>query len=222
MWIDPTKYNDYSKLVSLQTLLGTDIRFWLRDNDLIKDTEPVYEERASSQESYAKLNPDGTITSLSSNFSEPPPDPTKNPEEYKHRKDWRCLGAFYERKWNTNIIKQSFEALNTLNGLRQLNINFLSPFGKITSHLDDGGWKKISDDWGKDIYGYSIVLTVQSGMNESLSKLVGMRVNGVDKYPLAGELVCFDGIKGIHSMWNNTNIWRITAVFDIDKEAFNQ
>jgi hypothetical protein len=49
-----------------------------------------------------------------------------------------------------------------------------------------------------------------------------MRVNDVDKYPLVGELVCFDGIKGMHSMWNNTNIWRITAVYDIDINAFNK
>lgn len=220
MWIDPKKYKDYSKLESIIIPLGTDIRFWLAKNDPMS-AEPVYEERASTQETYGKLNSDGTITSMSSQFSEPPPDPIKNPEEYNHRKDWRCIGGFYERKWNTDIIKESSEVLSTLTGLLQLNINFLCPYGKITSHLDDGGWKKISDDWNKDCYGYSIVYTAQSGMNSSLSKLVGMRVNDIDKYPLAGEFVCFDGIKGLHSMWNNTNIWRITAVLDIDKEAFN-
>ena len=223
MWIDPKTYNDYSKLVSLLPLVEKDIKFWLIENDPIHNTEPVYEERASSQESYAKLNPDGTIIGFSSaRFSEPPPDPTKNPEQYKHRKDWRCVSGFYERQWNKDILKESSEALNTLNGLRQLQINFVSPFGKITSHLDDGGWAKVSEDWGRNIYGYSIVLTLQSGMKDSSEKTVGMRVNDVDKFPIAGELVCFDGIKGLHSMWNNTNIWRITAVFDIDKEAFNK
>jgi|APGre2960657373_1045057.scaffolds.fasta_scaffold01852_12 hypothetical protein len=222
MWIDVRRYKDYKKLFDYQNILNLDIKNWLRNNDPIKNTEPVYEERASSQESYGKLNPDGTITSISSKFSEPPADPTKNPEEYAHRKDWRCVGGFYERTWNTKIIKESLKALTMLSGLKQLNINFLCPFGKITSHLDDGGWKKISEDWGKETYGYSIVQTIQSGMTESSSELVGMRVNNVDKYPLVGELVCFDGIKGLHSMWNNTNIWRITAVYDIDINAFNK
>ena len=214
MWVNPTTYSDYSKLVSLIPIVEKDIKFWLLKNDPIINTEPVYEEKVNSQESYAEINPDGTITAFNlSMFTEPTPDPTKNPEQYKHRKDWRFVVGFHEQKWNKDILKESSETLSTLNGLRQLQINFLCPFGKIAHHLDD---------WGENIYGYSIVLTVQSGMNDSLSKLVGMRVNGVDKFPLAGELVCFDGIKNAHSIWNNTNIWRISVAFDIDIGAFNK
>ena len=114
MWIDEKKYRDYKKLFEYQFILNLDIQNWLRNNDPIKNTEPVYEERASSQESYGKLNPDGTITSISSKFSEPPADPTKNPEEYAHRKDWRCVNGFYERRWNIKIIKESLSLTKTL------------------------------------------------------------------------------------------------------------
>ena len=48
MWIDEKKYRDYKKLFEYQFILNLDIQNWLRNNDPIKNTEPVYEERASN------------------------------------------------------------------------------------------------------------------------------------------------------------------------------
>ena len=168
------------------------------------DTDPVYEDRVSSQNSYAYITPTG-IQFANPEMTEPAPDPIRDPEGYKHRKDWRCLGAFYEKKWNTKLLPESYRSLGKLIGLVQLNINFLRPYGKITNHKDDG---------------YSIVSTLHTGMKDAKEETVGMCVDGVNKFPLQNELVCFDGINGVHSMWNNTPEWRITAVFDIRKEAF--
>jgi hypothetical protein len=38
---------------------------------------------------------------------------------------------------------------------------------------------------------------------------------------LANEFVCFDGLNYNHAITNNTDEWRISAVFDIDKEKFD-
>jgi hypothetical protein len=110
-------------------------------------------------------------------------------------------------------------------GIKQIFINFIKPNGIITPHLDTSTWEKIEEDWGLPLYsleGGSIIATLFTGMKNREEKTVGMKVNGVYKFPLAGELVCFDGRWNEHQMWNNTNEWRITAVIDIDRQYFIQ
>jgi hypothetical protein len=110
-------------------------------------------------------------------------------------------------------------------GIKQIFINFIKPNGIITPHLDTSTWEKIEEDWGLPLYsleGGSIIATLFTGMKNREEKTVGMKVNGVYKFPLAGELVCFDGRWNEHQMWNNTNEWRITAVIDIDRQYFTQ
>ena len=107
MWIDEKKYRDYKSLISIIPELANDLSIWLTHNNPEVDTDPVYEDRVSSQNSYAYITPTG-IQFANPEMTEPAPDPIRDPEGYKHRKDWRCLGAFYEKKWNTKLLPESY------------------------------------------------------------------------------------------------------------------
>ena len=65
-------------------------------------------------------------------------------------------------------------------------------------------------------------------MKNCNDKTVGTMVRNIDSlvdtwsYPILNEFVCFDGLRYNHAITNNTNEWRISAVFDIDKSMFDK
>jgi|LakMenEpi03Aug12_release.lakeMendotaPanAssembly.Ray.scaffolds.fasta_scaffold300332_3 hypothetical protein len=244
MWMDIKKYKDYEKLNECQSLIIEDLKNWLSTHKIEEHAKLVYnkpkdEVKIDYNKSQAWLTPTG-ITFIDPeetvDETEDAPNPSFNPENYKHTDNWRFIPGYVEGKWNTDFLVKSIKNLKELQGLLQCNINFLTPFGKITPHLDVGSWNKMATYYNKpDLDGYLIVSTIHSGMTDPKTKTVGMRV-GIGnsytnwqpddyverRYPLVGELVCFDGRRGVHDMWNNTPEWRITAVFDIDINSFNK
>ena len=201
MFIAPNSYIDYERIIKYYPLLVEDMNEWLKTHTPEKDSVGVYDNRYG----------DGWV------------EQPKNLEEQLHKDDWKSIPVYFERKWNMEVFKKSWENLSTLRGVYQVMINFIAPNGKITSHKDHGGWGKIREDFNRDdIEGYSLIATVQTGMINLEEKTVGTECNGVVKYPLQHQWHCFDGYNKDHSIWNYTNTWRISAVFDIDKKYFNE
>jgi len=222
-WINPTYYVDYNKLKDIIVpLMQEDLREWMINNPIETSTECAYappdevEEKILSKKEELKAHKNRAIA-----YKEILTDEA----ERKHYNDWRSIDFLYERKWNKEVFKRSWQLMSECKGIKQIFINFIKPNGIITPHLDTSTWEKIEEDWGLPLYsleGGSIIATLFTGMKNREEKTVGMKVNGVYKFPLAGELVCFDGRWNEHQMWNNTNEWRITAVIDIDRQYFTQ
>jgi hypothetical protein len=222
-WINPTYYVDYDKLKDvIVPLMQEDLREWMINNPIETSTECAYappdevEEKILSKKEELKAHKNRAIA-----YKEILTDEA----ERKHYNDWRSIDFLYECKWNKDVFKRSWQLMSECKGVKQIFINFIKPNGIITPHLDTSTWEKIEEDWGLPLYsleGGSIIATLFTGMKNREEKTVGMKVNGVYKFPLAGELVCFDGRWNEHQMWNNTNEWRITAVIDIDRQYFTQ
>jgi hypothetical protein len=222
-WINPTYYVDYNKLKDIIVpLMQEDLREWMINNPIETSTECAYappdevEEKILSKKEELKAHKNRAIA-----YKEILTDEA----ERKHYNDWRSIDFLYECKWNKDVFKRSWQLMSECKGIKQIFINFIKPNGIITPHLDTSTWEKIEEDWGLPLYsleGGSIIATLFTGMKNREEKTVGMKVNGVYKFPLAGELVCFDGRWNEHQMWNNTNEWRITAVIDIDRQYFTQ
>jgi hypothetical protein len=222
-WINPTHYVDYEKLKNvIVPLMQEDLNEWMKTNPIETSTECAYappeevEEKILSQKQEIKAHKNRSIA-----YKELLTDEA----ERKHYNDWRSIDFLYERKWNKEVFKRSWQLMSECVGVKQIFINFIKPHGIITPHLDTSTWEKIEEDWELPLYtleGASIIATLFTGMKNRETKSVGMKVNGVYKYPLAGELVCFDGRWNEHQMWNNTDEWRITAVIDIDRKFFNE
>ena len=222
-WINPTYYADYDKLKDvIVPLMQEDLREWMINNPIETSTECAYappdevEEKILSKKEELKAHKNRAIA-----YKEILTDEA----ERKHYNDWRSIDFLYECKWNKEVFKRSWQLMSECKGIKQIFINFIKPNGIITPHLDTSTWEKIEEDWGLPLYsleGGSIIATLFTGMKNREEKTVGMKVNGVYKFPLAGELVCFDGRWNEHQMWNNTNEWRITAVIDIDRQYFTQ
>jgi hypothetical protein len=222
-WINPTYYVDYDKLKDvIVPLMQEDLREWMINNPIETSTECAYappdevEEKILSKKEELKAHKNRAIA-----YKEILTDEA----ERKHYNDWRSIDFLYECKWNKDVFKRSWQLMSECKGIKQIFINFIKPNGIITPHLDTSTWEKIEEDWGLPLYsleGGSIIATLFTGMKNREEKTVGMKVNGVYKFPLAGELVCFDGRWNEHQMWNNTNEWRITAVIDIDRQYFTQ
>jgi len=222
-WINPTYYVDYNKLKDIIVpLMQEDLREWMINNPIETSTECAYappeevEEKILSKKEELKAHKNRAIA-----YKEILTDEA----ERKHYNDWRSIDFLYECKWNKEVFKRSWQLMSECKGIKQIFINFIKPNGIITPHLDTSTWEKIEEDWGLPLYsleGGSIIATLFTGMKNREEKTVGMKVNGVYKFPLAGELVCFDGRWNEHQMWNNTNEWRITAVIDIDRQYFTQ
>jgi len=222
-WINPTYYVDYNKLKDIIVpLMQEDLREWMINNPIETSTECAYappdevEEKILSKKEELKAHKNRAIA-----YKEILTDEA----ERKHYNDWRSIDFLYECKWNKEVFKRSWQLMSECKGIKQIFINFIKPNGIITPHLDTSTWEKIEEDWGLPLYsleGGSIIATLFTGMKNREEKTVGMKVNGVYKFPLAGELVCFDGRWNEHQMWNNTNEWRITAVIDIDRKYFTQ
>jgi hypothetical protein len=222
-WINPTYYVDYDKLKDIIVpLMQEDLREWMINNPIETSTECAYappdevEEKILSKKEELKAHKNRAIA-----YKEILTDEA----ERKHYNDWRSIDFLYECKWNKEVFKRSWQLMSECKGIKQIFINFIKPNGIITPHLDTSTWEKIEEDWGLPLYsleGGSIIATLFTGMKNREEKTVGMKVNGVYKFPLAGELVCFDGRWNEHQMWNNTNEWRITAVIDIDRQYFTQ
>ena len=222
-WINPTYYVDYDKLKDvIVPLMQEDLREWMINNPIETSTECAYappeevEEKILSKKEELKAHKNRAIA-----YKEILTDEA----EKKHYNDWRSIDFLYERNWNKKVFKRSWQLMSECKGIKQIFINFIKPNGIITPHLDTSTWEKIEEDWGMPLYsleGASIIATLFTGMKDRNTKTVGMKVNGVYKFPLAGELVCFDGRWNEHQMWNNTNEWRITAVIDIDRQYFTQ
>lgn len=222
-WINPTYYVDYDKLKDvIVPLMQEDLREWMINNPIETSTECAYappdevEEKILSKKEELRAHKNRAIA-----YKEILTDEA----ERKHYNDWRSIDFLYECKWNKDVFKRSWQLMSECKGIKQIFINFIKPNGIITPHLDTSTWEKIEEDWGLPLYsleGGSIIATLFTGMKNREEKTVGMKVNGVYKFPLAGELVCFDGRWNEHQMWNNTNEWRITAVIDIDRQYFTQ
>ena len=182
-WIDPTYYVDYDTLKDkVVPLMQEDLREWMIDHPIETNTECAY---APPEEVEEKI--------------------LSKKDERKHYNDWRSIDFLYERKWNKDVFKRSWQLMSECKGIKQIFINFIKPNGIITPHLDTSTWEKIEEDWGLPLYsleGASIIATLFTGMKDRSTKSVGMKVNGVYKFPLAGELVCFDGRWNEHQMWN--------------------
>jgi len=212
MWIKPNSYISYSYLLENYHLLKEDMTQWLLTHTPERDSVAVYNDEF-------QVNP---FMSTTTNFVET----WTTQEEYEHRHDWKSIPVFFEKKWYKETFPRFWEAGSKLPGLRQCMINFISPRGKITLHTDVDNWAKMSEDWGFKCEGYSLIATVQSGMTNRKDKTVGTSLKDVEegidvwKFPLVDEFVCFDGLNVNHSIINNTDIWRISAVFDIDKTSF--
>jgi hypothetical protein len=222
-WINPTYYVDYEKLKDvIVPLIQEDLREWMIDHPIETSTECAY---APPEEVEEKILSQGKKMKAHINRAIAYKETLTDEAEKKHYNDWRSIDFLYERKWNKDVFKRSWQLMSECVGVKQIFINFIRPNGIITPHLDISTWEKIEEDWGLPLYsleGASIIATLFTGMTDRSEKSVGMKVNGVYKFPLAGELVCFDGRWNEHQMWNNTKDWRITAVIDIDRRFFTE
>ena len=222
-WIDPTYYVDYKKLKDeVVPLMQEDLREWMRDHPIVENTECAY---APPEEVEEKIISKGHEKKAHINRGIGYKEELKDEAEKKHYEDWRSIHFLYERQWNKDVFKRSWKLMEECKGVKQIFINFIKPNGLITPHTDTSTWEKIEIDWNIPLYsleGASVIATLFTGMKDRSTQSVGMNVNGVYKYPLAGELVCFDGRWNEHSMWNKTNEWRITAVIDIDRQYFTE
>lgn len=222
-WINPTYYVDHNKLKDVVVpLMQEDLRVWMLNNPIETSTECAY---APPDEVEEKVISTGQEMKAHKNRAIAYKEILTDEAEKKHYNDWRSIDFLYERKWNKDVFKKSWQLMSECIGVKQIFINFIKPNGIITPHLDTSTWEKIEEDWDMPLYsleGASIIATLYTGMTNRKDKSVGMKVNGVYKFPLAGELVCFDGRWNEHQMWNNTNQWRITAVIDIDRQYFTK
>lgn len=213
MFIAPNSYIDYAFLLDHYSSLVDDMNEWLKTHTPEKDSIGVY----------ADDEPVNKFLSTTTNFVET----WTTHEEYEHRNDWKSVPVFFEKVWNEKDFPRFTEHGKKLKGLRQLIINFIAPHGKITLHTDVDNWAKMSQDWECKCEGYSLITTLKSGMKNAKEETVGTRIRNIKTgadtwaYPLENEFVCFDGLNYNHAITNNTNEWRISAVFDIDKEKFN-
>jgi len=219
-WINPETYIDIQKLKTAIPLMQEDLREWMLSHPIETNTECAY---ATPEEVEEKVISVGEKVDHSKNRGVIYKELLTDTEEQQHYQDWRSIDFFYERRWNKEVFKRSWEVVSSCTGIKQIFINFIKPMGIITPHTDVSTWEKIEEDWGLEPYsleGFSIIANLFSGMKDRKTKSVGMKVNGISKFPLAGELVCFDGRFGEHQMWNNTSEWRITAVIDIERSKF--
>lgn len=213
MFIAPNSYIDYSFLLDHYPKLVQEMNTWLETHTPEKDSIGVYADDAVAN----------NFLSKTTNFVET----WKTPEEYHHRNDWKSIPVFFEKQWNEKDFPTFAKYGKDLRGLRQLIINFIAPYGKITLHTDVDNWAKMSQDWNCVCEGYSLIATLQSGMKNSKDETVGTTIRNIETgesvsaYPLKHEFVCFDGLKYNHSITNNTPEWRISAVFDIDAVKFS-
>jgi hypothetical protein len=199
-WVDAKKYTHYHSLERAIPIVVAETEQWMANN---KDIVGA------------------TVNTFGVNSKEELTEIPVTPEEYKHMDDWRVLPMLYNKTWNTDVFKKSHFLLAPLPGLYQALVNLVVPGGKIAKHRDTGNWDKIEEHYGHRVDGYSVVLNLHIAMKDKKEKTVGMEVGGIEKYPLTGEIVAFDGRTASHSMWNLTNEWRITAVLDFDKRVFN-
>lgn len=222
-WIDPTYYVDHDKLKDvIVPLMQEDLSEWMKDHPIVENTECAY---APPEEVEEKVLSTGQEMKAHINRSIAYKEVLTDEAEKKHYEDWRSIHFLYERQWNKDVFKRSWKLMEECKGVKQIFINFIKPNGLITPHTDTSTWEKIEIDWGMPLYsleGASIIATLFSGMKDRSTKSVGMSVNSAYKFPMAGELVCFDGRWNEHSMWNRTKEWRITAVIDIDRQYFTE
>lgn len=216
-WIDVKKYVYFDKLQSAIPSLQNDIINWVKAHDLEKDTYDAY----GSPDSNTKINYSRLI-SVPKAYTGILTEIPSNHLEEKHKHDWKTIPCYHNRVFDKNIFPNSWKPLSECRGVYQILINFLRPYGKITPHKDTSNWDIIEKSLKKQVDGYSIVATLQSGMKNKEEKTVGMDVEGIQKFPLEQELVCFDGKRYAHSMWNDTPEWRITAVIDVNKNFFSK
>lgn len=213
-WINIKNYNHYSDLEKIVPYLQQDILAWVQKHNIETDALSAY---GTGDKAKTKIS---RLTTVPKQYVGELTEVPSNNLEFKHADDWKTIPCYYNRVWDKIVFPKSWEALSKLNGVYQILINFIKPHGKITPHKDTSNWDRIEEQLKRKVDGYSAVVTLFSGMKNKNEKTVGMDVEGIQKYPLAGEIVCFDGKEAGHSMWNDTNEWRITAVIDIDKKHF--
>jgi len=212
MYIAPNSYINYVELLDHYPKLVEDMNEWLNTHTPERDSIAVYSDA-----------PVNKFLSTTTNFVES----WTTEEEKQHRHDWKSIPVFFEKTWNTKDFPRFSEFGKDLKGLRQCLINFIAPRGKITIHKDHDNWGKMTEDWGFKCEGYSLVATLKTGMKKATDKTVGTCIRDIKtgndtwSYALANEFVCFDGLNYNHAITNNTDEWRISAVFDIDKEKFD-
>jgi hypothetical protein len=214
MYIAPNSYIDYVKLLEAYPSLQGDMSEWLKTHTPEKDSISVYSDDPSNSNNHSP-----TIASFVEKWN--------TEEEEYHRHDWKSIPIFFKKEWNTKDFPNFSKVAKELKGLRQCLINFIAPNGKITIHKDQDNWNNMTEYWGFLCDGYSLVATLQTGMKNSKDKTVGTSIRdvntGIDSwsYALVNEFVCFDGLNYNHAIINKTDEWRISAVFDIDKEKFD-
>lgn len=197
-WVNAKLYSGYDSLYAAMPTVLEETQAWMKTYDVV----------ANTVNTFGVKNKDLTEVPVT-------------PEEYKHMDDWRVLPMLYEKQWNTDVFPLTHRLFRNLPGLYQGLINFVTPGGRIATHFDKGNWDKIEEHYGYRVDGYSMVLNLSVGMTDRNEQTVGMEVNGIRKYPMTGEIVAFDGREALHSMWNDTDHWRVTAVLDIAKEHFD-
>lgn len=197
-WVNAKLYSGYDQLFAAMPTVLEETQAWMKQKDIVANTVNTF--GVDNRDELTEI----PVTQ----------------EEYKHMDDWRVLPMLYAKEWNIDVFPKTHRLFHTLPGLYQGLINFVVPGGRIASHFDKGNWDKIEEHYGHRVDGYSVVLNLSIGMKDG-EKTVGMDMEGIKKYPLTGDIVAFDGRSTMHSMWNDTDEWRVTAVLDIAKEFFD-
>lgn len=198
-WVNAKLYSGYDQLQRAMPIILQETQAWMAHRDIVANTVNTF--GVDNRDELTEI----PVTA----------------EEYKHMDDWRVLPMLYAKDWNIRVFPKTYALIGNLPGLYQSLVNFVVPHGRIATHYDRGNWDKIEEHYGHAVNGYSIVLNLHIGMNDPATKAVGMDMEGIKKYPVTGDIVAFDGRNTMHSMWNDTDEWRVTAVLDIGKEHFD-
>lgn len=213
MWIDSDRYKHPEILKEFASRLQADLAdMRAQGHDPIKTACQIL------KFDYPELYPELQYASNSPEYHHPEAWEDKpNPKESWYGEAIYLDGKIAER-WSEHW-KRSSEFVTQIPGILQTMVNFIKPYGKLPVHDDRGGWERIDRWTGKRQRGFTVSIGLD--VPSSDPEVCGLTFDGEARGQKNGEWIVFEGRNCMHSLWNNSNQWRVAAVVDIQASEFN-
>lgn len=218
MWINVKKYKHYDKLLEIVPLALQDFANWKE--------KYKYEDRMQVLKfEHPDVYPELAGTSTSSDLYHRPEsiEDRPNPKE-----NWFCDPCCTDTGKKIGPAAKDWELsapkILALPGIVQHLVNFVKPHSSLPPHDDLGGWIRLSKDTGRELNGFSAVLSLNTVKDKTQMGILFNNVWTGTPDPRAwgtGEWVAFEGKTHFHDVYNRTDEWRVTCVVDLEYDQFD-
>lgn len=218
MWINVKKYKHYDKLLEIVPLALQDFANWKE--------KYKYEDRMQVLKfEHPDVYPELAGTSTSSDLYHRPEsiEDRPNPKE-----NWFCDPCCTDTGKKIGPAAKDWELsapkILALPGIVQHLVNFVKPHSSLPPHDDLGGWIRLSKDTGRELNGFSAVLSLNTVKDKTQMGILFNNIWTGAPDPRAwgtGEWVAFEGKTHFHDVYNRTDEWRVTCVVDLEYDQFD-